>query len=63
MTYDTATAPQPRVQAGSRSSGRHRQAKAQRSMAGAAAFRAAAVEITAPNDLAAMAGIIKPRLP
>jgi hypothetical protein len=51
-----------RVQARSRSGGRHHRAKARRSEARAAVFQAATTEAAAPSGLAAMTGIIKPRL-
>jgi hypothetical protein len=50
MTYDANMTPLLGVQAGSRSGSRHCRAKAQRSVAGAAAFRATVVEVTAPRS-------------
>jgi hypothetical protein len=52
----------PRVQAGSRSGGRHHRAKARRRTARAAVFQAAMAEAAVPSGLVAMTSIVKPRL-
>jgi hypothetical protein len=52
----------PRVQAGSRSSGRHRQTKAQRGVARAVVFQDATAEDAVPSGQAKMAGHTKSRL-
>jgi hypothetical protein len=51
-----------RVQAGLRRSRHHRPVKAKRTTVGATAFRAGAVEVTAPSSLAAMAGTVETQL-
>jgi hypothetical protein len=52
-----------RVQAGLRRNRHHYPVKAKRSTVGATAFRAGAVEVTAPSGLAALAGTVETQPP
>jgi hypothetical protein len=62
MAYGIATDSLLWDQAGSRSSGRHRQVKAQRDVVKAAAPQAATAEAAAPSEYAEMASYAKSRL-
>jgi hypothetical protein len=62
MAYGVAMDSLPWVQAGSRSSGRHRQAKVQRDAERAVVLQATTAEAAAPSGQTVMAGNAKSRL-